>query len=62
MYDVTFKEYVDVDDNPNVAAVIRPLTVESAVLTGLSQYSTEKEFDINGGGSLADYEAEFNEG
>lgn len=62
VYDVTFKEYVDVDDNPNVAAVIRPLTVESAVLTGLSQYSTEKEFDINGGGSLADYEAEFNEG
>lgn len=59
VYDVTFKEYVDVDDNPNVAAVIRPLTVESAVFAGLSQYSTEKEFDINGGRSLADYEAEF---
>jgi hypothetical protein len=62
VYDVTFKEYVDVDDNPNVAAVIRPLTVESAELAGLSQYSAEKEFDINGGKSLADYEAMFNEG
>ena len=62
VYDVTFKEYVDVDDNPNVAAVIRPLTVESAVFAGLSQYSAEKEFDINGGKSLADYEAMFNEG
>ena len=61
VYEVTFQEYVDVDDDPNVAAVIRPLTVKSAELVGLSQYSTEKEFDINGGKSLADYEAMFNE-
>lgn len=61
VYEVTFQEYVDVDDDPNIAAVIRPLTVKSAELVGLSQYSTEKEFDINGGKSLADYEAMFNE-
>ena len=60
VYEVTFQEYVDVDDDPNIAAVIRPLTVKSAELVGLSQYSTEKEFDINGGKSLADYEAMFN--
>ena len=30
VYEVTFQEYVDVDDDPNIAAVIRPLTVKSA--------------------------------
>lgn len=62
VYEVTFQEYVDVDDDPNVAAVIRPLTVKSVTFSGVSQYATEKAFDINGGKSLADYEAMFNEG
>lgn len=58
-YEVQFEEYVDVDDEPDVADVIRPLTVKSVTLFGLSQYSMEKEFDVNGGRTLADYEAEF---
>lgn len=60
VYEVTFQEYVDVDDDPNIAAVIRPLTVKSVTFSGVSQYATEKAFDINGGKSLADYEAMFN--
>ena len=60
-YEVEFHEYVDVDEDPNVAAVIRPLTVKSVTLFGISQYASEKAFDINGGRSLADYEAQFNE-
>lgn len=59
VYEVTFQEYVDVDDDPNVAAVIRPLTVKSVTFSGVSQYATDKAFDINGGKSLADYEAMF---
>ena len=61
VYEVTFQEYVDVDDDPNIAAVIRPLTVKSVTFSGVSQYATDKAFDINGGKSLADYEAMFNE-
>lgn len=60
-YEVEFHEYVDVDEDPNVAAVIRPLTVKSVTLFGISQYASGKAFDINGGRSLADYEAQFNE-
>ena len=60
-YDISFEEYVDVDDDPNVAAVIRPLTVKSATLSGLSSYSQEREFDINGGRTLEDYESDFTE-
>ncbi len=59
VYEVTFQEYVDVDDDPNIAAVIRPLTVKSVTFSGVSQYATDKAFDINGGKSLADYEAMF---
>ena len=58
-YEIEFEEIAEVDDNPNVAAVIRPLTVKSAAFSSLSQYCLEMEFDINGGRSLADYEAEF---
>ncbi len=58
-YEVRFKEYVDVDEDPNVAAVIRPLTVKSVTLFGVSQYSFEKDFDINGGRTLEDYESAF---
>lgn len=61
VYEVTFQEYVDVDDDPNIAAVIRPLTVKSVTFFGVSQYASEKTFDINSGRSLADYEAQFNE-
>ncbi len=59
-YQVDFTEYVSVDDNPNVAEVIRPLTVKAVAWEGnLSQYATAADFDINGSPSLADYEAMF---
>ncbi len=59
-YQVDFAEYVSVDDNPNVAEVIRPLTVKAVAWEGnLSQYATAADFDINGSPSLADYEAMF---
>ena len=62
MYQFDFAEYVTADDNPNVAEVIRPLTVKSAVWDGnLSQYATALDFDLHGGPSLADYEAMFEE-
>ena len=62
MYQVDFVEYVTVDDNPNVAEVIRPLTVKSAAWEGnLSEYAMALDFDINGTASLEDYEAMFAE-
>ena len=59
-YQVEFAEYVTVGDDPNVAEVIRPLTVKSVTWEGgLSQYASASDFDINGGSSLADYEMMF---
>lgn len=58
-YEVRFEEYVDVGDDPNVAEVIRPLTVKNVTFSGLSDYGLEKEFDIHGGRLLADYEMWF---
>ena len=59
-YQVEFAEYVTVGDDPNVAEVIRPLTVKSAAWEGgVSQYATAPDFDMDGGPSLADYEAMF---
>ena len=59
-YRVEFAEYVTVGDDPNVAEVIRPLTVKSAAWEGgVSQYATAPDFDMDGGPSLADYEAMF---
>ena len=61
-YEVNFAEYVTVDDDPNVAEVIRPLTVKAVAWQGnLSQYATAADFDIHGTASLADYEAMFAE-
>ena len=61
-YQVEFVEYVDVGDDPNVAEVIRPLTVKSAAWEGnLSEYAMALDFDINGTASLEDYEAMFAE-
>lgn len=62
MYQVDFVEYVTVDDNPNVAEVIRPLTVKSVSWEGgLSQYAMAPDFDINGTASLEEYESMFEE-
>ncbi len=59
-YQVEFVEYVTVDEDPNVAEVIRPLTVKSVAWEGgLSQYAMAPDFDIHGSSSLADYEAMF---
>ncbi len=59
-YQVEFVEYVTIDDDPNVAEVIRPLTVKSAAWDeSLSQYAMASDFDIHGGPSLEDYEAMF---
>ena len=61
-YQVAFVEYVDAGDDPNVAEVIRPLTVKSVTWEGnLSEYAMALDFDLNGGPSLADYEATFTE-
>lgn len=47
-------------DNPNLAEVIRSLTVKAASFTGnLSDYATQDVFDITGGRSLEDYESFF---
>ncbi len=59
-YQVEFAEYVTVGDDPNVAEVIRPLTVKSAAWEGgVSEYAMAPDFDMDGGPSLADYEAMF---
>ena len=60
-YQIDFVEDVDVaEDNPNLAEVIRPLTVKAVAWEGnLSQYATALDFDLHGGRSLADYEAMF---
>ena len=61
-YQVEFAEYVTVGDDPNVAEVIRPLTVKGALWEGgVSQYAMAPDFDMDGGPSLADYEAMFAE-
>lgn len=54
-YEVEFVEHVPGEENPNVAEKIRPLTVKSVALNSLSQYSTEHDFDINGGRTLDEY-------
>ncbi len=59
-YQVDFEEFVTAEEDPNVAEVIRPLTVKSAVFGGnLSSYATERDFDINGSRSLEEYESWF---
>ena len=59
-YQVEFVEYVTVDDDPNVAEVIRPLTVKRVTWAeSLSQYAMAVDFDINGTASLEDYESMF---
>ncbi len=59
-YQIDFKEK-DVEvtgDDPNLAEVIRPLTVKEASFSGnLSDYATQESFDITGGRSLEDYES-----
>ena len=63
-YQIDFKEK-DVEvtgDDPNLAEIIRPLTVKEASFMGnLSDYATQEEFDIAGGRSLEDYESFFTE-
>ena len=61
-YQVDFAEYLTVEGDPNVAEVIRPLTVKKITWEGnLSQYAMALDFDIHGTASLADYEAMFEE-
>ena len=63
-YQIDFKEN-DVeltDGDPNLAEIIRPLTVKQASFNGdLSDYATWEVFDINGGRSLEDYESFYTE-
>ena len=63
-YQIDFKEK-DVeltDGDPNLAEIIRPLTVKQASFNGdLSDYATWEVFDINGGRSLEDYESFYTE-
>ena len=62
-YQIDFKEKdVAADDDPNLAEVIRPLTVKEASFSGnLSDYATQETFDIAGSRSLEDYESFFTE-
>ena len=60
-YQVNFAEHAVVeDDDPNVAEVIRPLTVKDAAYCAVSDYCTERDFDLKGGRTLAEYEEQFN--
>ena len=60
-YQVNFVEHVIVeDDEPNVAEVIKPLTVKDAAYCGVSDYCTAWDFDLKGGRTLAEYEEQFN--
>ena len=63
-YQIDFKEkdVTVTGDNPNLAEVIRSLTVKKAAFIGnLSDYATQESFDINSGRSLEDYESSFTE-
>ena len=61
-YKIDFVEQLTVKGDPNVAEVIRPLTVKAAAWEGgLSEYAMAADFDLHGGRSLADYEAMFEE-
>ena len=61
-YKIDFVEQLTVEGDPNVAEVIRPLTVKAAAWEGgLSEYAMAADFDLHGGRSLADYEAMFEE-
>ena len=62
-YQIDFKEKdVAVGDDPNLAEIIRPLTVKKASFNGnLSGYATQEVFDITGGRSLEDYESFYTE-
>ena len=62
-YRIDFKEMdLAVGDDPNLAEIIRPLTVKKASFTGnLSGYATQEVFDITGGRSLEDYESFYTE-
>ena len=60
-YQVNFVEHAVVeDDDPNVAEVIRPLTVKDAAYCAVSDYCTERDLDLKGGRTLAEYEEQFN--
>ena len=60
-YQVNFVEHAVVeDDDPNVAEIIRPLTVKDAAYCAVSDYCTERDFDLKGGRTLAEYEEQFN--
>lgn len=60
-YQFDFAESVDLPEGDvNVAEVIRPLTVKAASFGGnLASYATDLEFDLNGGRSLEECEADF---
>ncbi len=61
-YEFNFVEQVLVEeDDPDVAEVIRPLTVKDAAFSSVSDYCTEYDFDLKGGRTLAEYEAQFDE-
>lgn len=61
-YQFNFVEHVPVEeDDPNVAEVIRTLTVKDAAYSAVSDYSTEHDFDLKGGRTLAEYEGQFND-
>ena len=61
-YQIDFKEkdVTVTGDDPNLAEIIRPLTVKEASFSGnLSDYATQETFDITGGRSLEEYESSF---
>ena len=61
-YQIDFKEkdVTVTGDDPNLAEIIRPLTVKEASFNGnLSDYATQESFDITGGRSLEEYESFF---
>ena len=61
-YQFNFVEHVPVEeDDPNVAEVIRTLTVKDAAYSAVSDYSTEHDFDLKGGRTLAEYEGQFDD-
>ncbi len=51
-YEIEFVEHVTPGEDPNVAEVIRPMTVKIGRFNSVSDYAVEHDFDLHGGPTL----------